>query len=177
MWGEIRHDLQVRFAENKSIVGGDVGGIFKFDAPGSYPDTWCGCAQPRPGACLRRGRRETGVQRMLGSIRSPRKANQRVGRDGRSGGVRLGRRSPLARLDGPTPGRNPRAEREGSGTRGVRDGREGSMTGGCRVVSVSDRRRAAMFEPRGPRANRGVALFPRQDRGLSRFGGRVGART
>ena len=115
-----------------------VGGIFKFDAPGSYPDTWCGCAQPRPDACLRRGRRETGVQRMLGSIRSPRKANQRVGRDGRSGGVRLGRRSPLARLDGPTPGRNPRAEREGSGTRGVRDGREGSMTGGCRVVSVSD---------------------------------------
>ena len=92
-------------------------------------------------------------------------------------GGRLGRRSPLARLDGPTPGRNPRAEREGSGTRGVRDGREGSMTGGCRVVSVSDPRRAAMFEPRGPRANRGVALLPRQDRGLSRFGGRVGART
>ena len=64
-----------------------VGGIFKFDAPGSYPDTWCGCAQPRPDACLRRGRCETGVQRMLGSMRSPRKANQRVGRDGGSGGV------------------------------------------------------------------------------------------
>ena len=97
-----------------------VGGIFKFDAPGSYPDTWCGCAQPRPDACLRRGRRETGVQRMLGSMRSPRKANQRVGRDGGSGGSRR----PTRQAEPPRAARraDPRAE-PARGTRGIRNAR------------------------------------------------------
>ena len=45
----------------KWIVGAQrARGIFKFDAPGSSPGTWCGCAGPRPGACLRWVRRIMG---------------------------------------------------------------------------------------------------------------------